>query len=231
MSEACPRNLADLLRACGENPRADNLWESFRQRVLPLILTYVMRSIHHGESVSDRASVVQDLAQEVCLRLVQHRANALRTFRGDTDMAVFAFLAKTAMTVVTDHYRAAGCLKRHTTLVPHDADAADAPRAVVANEAAILAMVDLERSLGNVIDRHADRNLLLLKLYYLEGFTAEELAEHPAFHLSASGIEKALQRLKQQLQSASRTVDVTGVRDSRTQCAQAPDSKISKRTP
>jgi DNA-directed RNA polymerase specialized sigma24 family protein len=48
--------------------------------------------------------------------------------------------------------------------------------------------------------KNAARNILILKLHLIEGFSAEEIAEYPGFNLTASGIRMVVLRLKARLQ-------------------------------
>lgn len=199
---------ADLLRECGKKLTDSALWESFHQRFQNLIFLYILRSIRARRLEDKITDVVTDLAQDVYLRLIQHDGRILRSFRGTTDFSVMAFLARISVSVVSDHYRRENAVKRKAQLVSideeretlEDASQRDYSDFDVNSLASILSWLDVERVLeGDPDQRNAGRNLLIFKLHYIDGFTAAEIANFPAFALTASGIETILARIRKRL--------------------------------
>ena len=93
---------ADLLRECGVKLTDRALWSTFQERFQGLIFLYLLRALRYRSIQEDAAGIVPDLAQEVYVKLVQHDGRILRSFRGDTEFSVMAFLAKISATVVQD---------------------------------------------------------------------------------------------------------------------------------
>lgn len=182
---------ADLLRSCGRRLDDAALWREFEGRFQRRIFLYLLRACRLS-SGDDRgiADLLPDLAQDVYVRLVRNEGRALRSFRGDTDFAAFAFLASIATRVVCDHFRHDAAMKRTAHIIPFE-DARDARVGRTPED--VLPMVDLERTLARDRSRkHSARDALIFKLHYVEGCTAREIAAFPGFGLTVRGVEAVL---------------------------------------
>ena len=195
---------ADLLRQCGQKLTDRALWEMFQDRFQRLIFMYLYRALKYHSKSDDVIEVVNDLGQEVYLRLVQQNARLLRHFRGDTDLSVAALLGRVCMSVVSDTLRREGALRRTSNVISinavkeiietsrHDRDEL--------NIGAILSWIDVERMVAADPDqKNAQRNTLIFKLYYMDGMTTEEIASYPGFDLTESGVEAVLVRLRKRI--------------------------------
>jgi len=199
---------SDLLRECGQRLTDIDLWNEFQKRFQRRIFLYLLRACRVSRGQQDEVrEVVLDLAQEVYVRLVQNDGRILRSFRGQTEFAVKAFLARVATSVVADHFRYQMAEKRQAQVI-----SIDHAREVVENSrvtggdldekaiGAVLSWIDIDRVLRSDEDRrNAARNFLIFKLHYIDGFTSAELSEFPGFALSVSGIEAVLNRIRKRL--------------------------------
>ncbi len=198
----------DLLRECGRRLTDPDIWEEFQRRFQRRIFLYLLRACRISTGRQDGIrEVILDLAQEVYVRLVQNDGRILQSFRGKSEFAVKAFLARIAASVVVDHFRYQMAEKRQAQVISIDhakemiensrVDGADLDSKSVG---ALLSWIDVERVLQSDDDRkNAARNLLIFKLHYIDGFTAPELAAFPVFSLSVSGIEAVLNRMRRKL--------------------------------
>src|SRR5262245_18235899 len=109
---------ADLVRECGEKLTDRALWNEFQERFRGLIFLYLIRALRFRGLQTEIEGVVQDLAQEVYVRLVQHDGRILRSFRGATEFSVMAFLAKISSSVVHDYLRQCQSAGRKGELIP-----------------------------------------------------------------------------------------------------------------
>src|SRR5262249_4154357 len=201
---------ADLVRECGEKLTDRELWRQFQERFQGLIFTYVMRSIRLHQIQEDVADVVSDLTQEVYLRLVQNDGRVLRSFKGETEFSVRAFLARVSSTVVQDHQRRAARDKRSADVIPIDyakavelshKKSAEAPEFDSSQLSSILSWIDVERVVeGDPDQKNARRNALIFKLHYINGFESGEIAGFPGFELTPSGVQAILARLRKRIQ-------------------------------
>jgi RNA polymerase sigma factor (sigma-70 family) len=200
----------DLVRECGGKLTDRALWGEFQERFQGLIFLYVMRSLRLRLAKEDVADIVPDLAQEVYLKLVQHDGRALRSFKGVTEFAVRAFLAKISATVVQDYQRRIARDKRNAQIIPIDhakaaelnrKKSADAPEFDTRLLSSILSWIDMERVVeGEPDQKNARRNALIFQLHYINGFESEEIARFPGFELTDSGVQTILARLRKRIQ-------------------------------
>ena len=201
---------ADLLRECGEKLTNRALWTKFQQRFQGLIFLYLLRTLGLKGINDDTGDIVPDLAQEVYLKLVQHNGRILRSFRGATEFSVMAFLARISETVAQDYHRQVSTDKRgRGQVVPIDiARAGEAGgKGSESSEfdtnalGAILSWIDVQRIVEGDPDRkNAQRNALIFKLHYIDGFESGEIARFPGFELTKSGVETILARLRKRIQ-------------------------------
>jgi RNA polymerase sigma factor (sigma-70 family) len=201
---------ADLVRACGEKLTDRALWTQFQERFQGLIFLYLMRSLSIWRIHEDATGIVPDLAQEMYLRLVQHDGRILRSFRGSTEFSVKAFLARIASSVATDYRRRTGSRRRKGEVIPIESaeaaeqtgrPSADSPEFDSTRLSSILAWIDIERIVDGETDRkNAQRNALIFKLHYIDGFGSDEISRFPGFDLTRSGVETILTRLRKRIQ-------------------------------
>ena len=200
---------ADLLRECGLKLTNRALWAKFQERFQGLIFLYLLRALRYRSIRDDAQGIVPDLTQEVYLKLVQHDGRILRSFRGETEFSVMAFLAKISASVVQDHQRHSAREKRQGQVVSIDAvkaefDGSGAPESPEFDSnalGAILSWIDIERIVEADPDhKNARRNALIFKLHYVDGFSSAEIAQFPGFDLTQSGVETVLARLRKRIQ-------------------------------
>jgi RNA polymerase sigma factor (sigma-70 family) len=143
-----------------------------------------------------------DWVQEVFTKLVQNDGRIIRSFRGSTELSVFAFLGSIALSVVADHLRSQRALRRRAQVVPLDQlHEAGAPHVDTETKvSALLDLIDVEKALREDEDgKNPERDLLIFKLHFVEGLSAREIASMPALKLSTSGLEKVLSRVRNRL--------------------------------
>jgi DNA-directed RNA polymerase specialized sigma24 family protein len=186
---------ADLLRQCGEHLGDRALWAAFVKRFQPAIAKYLRRAIALRGGTGGRTELIHDLAQEVYLRLVRNSGTPLRGFRGTNEFSVKAFLARVCWRVVSDYFRQ----HEGITQCGPDADAAQLPGKGI-DVLAILRWIDVKRIVESDPDRpNTDRNALIFKLHYIDGFLAKEIASFPGFSLTESGVTTILTRLRRKI--------------------------------
>jgi RNA polymerase sigma factor (sigma-70 family) len=196
---------ADLLRLCGQRLTDPALWKEFQRRFHKTVLTFVMRGMSNAFR-DDRLEEVCDIAQDVYLRMLDNDGRMLRSFKGDTDFSVKAFLSRVAVNVVFDHYRRNNAEKRRPAEVISIEDARQQGRdfageAVELDIASILSWIDVERLMDSESDRrNAARNVLIFKLHHVDGFSVQEIAGFPGFGLKETAIRDALAKMRAHLQ-------------------------------
>ncbi len=188
----------DLAQACAHSADAAE-WEEFLRLCAPLASLVALRVSRMWVSVPSPATV-DDIVQEVFLKLCDQERRILRDFEPRGEDSFLGLLRIVSASVANDYYRRLYSAKRGgkvvtTTLVEDAAPSA----AVNARQSAELQrsvlFAQLDQKLRSVPEVIGERDRALFWLYYLQGFTAEEIARHPAAGLTAKGVESALRRV------------------------------------
>jgi RNA polymerase sigma-70 factor (ECF subfamily) len=146
-----------------------------------------------------RAELVEDLTQEVFLKLCKNRFAILRQVEGQPDEMILAFLRVTVANLVHDHFRAERSAKRFPSggfLTP---DALDTwlgeTRTMNATEHELL-LGEIDRVLTRKLaGASAGRDRRVFWFHHRHGMTAKAIASIPAIGLSEKGVESVLFRL------------------------------------
>lgn len=199
----------ELVRRCGGELKNRELWAEFQRRYQKRIFLYLLRSCHaSGEESRVIQDNLSDLAQEVYMRLLRNGGRLMQLFRRDSDLAVRAFLARVATAVVSDHYRYQSAEKRKAKVISIDQARETIeslrPQGTGTEQVdSLLSWIDVKRQLDASENRgNVARDLLIFKLYCVDGFTAEELAAFPGFRLGTAGVEAAVNRIRVRLREA-----------------------------
>ena len=188
----------ELARNCARS--ADTaVWGEFLDRCAPVAALVAARvaRIWHGRST---ASVVDDIVQEVFLKLCEQERRVLRDFKPRGEDSFFALLRVVTASVANDYFRRQHSEKRGGKVVTMVLDEESSSVVPVAPEKdseiqrAVL-FSELDHKLRSATGTTAERDRTIFWLYYLQGLTADEIAGLPASGLSAKGVESALRRI------------------------------------
>ena len=193
----------ELLRHCAKNLRNRELWEAFYSRYRRKILLYLLRAFRMFGGNSDEFNrYADDWLQEVFTKLVQKEGRVIGSFRGETEVSVYAFLAAIALSVVADQLRSQKALRRRAQVVSLDqVQSFELPHMDGETKvSALLEVIDIGKALrANDKSKNPERDLLIFQLHFVEGLTAREIASIPSLKLTTSGLEKVLNRVKSRL--------------------------------
>jgi RNA polymerase sigma-70 factor (ECF subfamily) len=151
--------------------------------------------------VSDPSrATVDDIVQEVLLKLCEQERRILRDFEPRGEDSFFGLLRIVTASVANDYFRRIYSTKRGGKVVVMpllDEQALrgqDGARPMAKmHQSALLA--ELDQKLRLAPKEIGERDRALFWLYYLQGYTAEEIARIPGVGLSAKGVESALRRV------------------------------------
>jgi RNA polymerase sigma-70 factor, ECF subfamily len=186
----------ELARACAHS--ADTAeWGEFLGRCAPVAALVAARVARIWQGTASSA-VVDDIVQEVFVKLCEQERRILREFKPKGDDSFLALLRVITASVANDYFRRQYSEKRGgkvvTMLLDEEPSSMvathndqDAQRAVLFNE--------LDRKLRSASGATAESDRALFWLYYLQGLTADEIASLPGSELSAKGVESALRRV------------------------------------
>jgi RNA polymerase sigma-70 factor (ECF subfamily) len=188
----------DLARLCARSPDAAE-WEEFVRRSMPMASLMALRVSRMWVSDPSPATV-DDIVQEVFLKLCEQERRILRDFEPRGEDSFFGLLRIVSASVANDYFRRLYSTKRGgkvvTMALADDETQAplDAARPAQRIEQNAL-LAQLDERLRSAPDSIGERDRVLFWLYYLQGFTAEEIACMPATGLTAKGVESALRRV------------------------------------
>jgi RNA polymerase sigma-70 factor (ECF subfamily) len=176
----------ELLRICLSEPRSP-AWEVFVRRFHPVIVNSVTRISRNYGLIS--TAVIEDLVQEVYVRICDNRCRVLREFRGFTAEALFPFLKVVSTNVARDRCKALLSVKSGGGKVVPMMDEVSSPESEAGDEAAHLEVLvsEIDRILSRAMeDTHARRDKDIFWLYYRQGWSSRDISMIPAVGLTQS---------------------------------------------
>lgn len=188
----------ELAKACAHSADAAE-WQEFVSRCMPLASLVALRVSRMW--VGDPSPVtVDDIVQEVFLKLCEQERRILRDFEPRGEDSFFGLLRIVTGSVANDYFRRFYSVKRGGKVVtmPLLEDEGQVPLdsgrpATRIQQAALLEQLDQKlRAAPDVI---SERDRVIFWLYYRQGYTADEIARLPATALTAKGVESALRRV------------------------------------
>lgn len=207
----------ELMRSCIASD-AGEAWDEFASRYhrficLAVLRAYCQRGGRRTRSVD--VEVINDLVQDVYLKLFEGTRGALKGFRGANDAAVFVYIGRVAISVVVDHVRRNGARKRGSDLcslddaIPGDdgheltlGDCIAAPGPTPEQEALGAILRDeVEAILGRVLrGRNAARDREIADTFIFEGCSPSEIAERVG-GIRESGVKSSIRRTSTRLRN------------------------------
>jgi RNA polymerase sigma-70 factor (ECF subfamily) len=203
----------DLAKLCAHSAEVPE-WEELVVRCSPLAIIVAKRIARLW--VSDPGpAIVDDIVQEVFLKLCEHDRRILRGFEPRGEDSFFGLLRLVTASVTNDYFRRQYSTKRGgkvLTMPLLDGDATIAPQTATQpsqmQHSALLEQLD--RKLLSAPKVIGPRDRALFWLYYRQGFTAEEISRLPASGLTAKGVESALRRVTNWLRGQIEGSDIPG---------------------
>src|SRR5580658_10706243 len=186
----------ELAQACAHSADAAE-WEEFLCRTTPLA-SLVAARIARLWMNAPSATLVDDIVQEVFLKLCEQQRRILREFEPRGDDSFLGLLRMVAASVANDYFRRLYSAKRGgkvvtMSLVDEAVEPHGARPAARMQQSALLAQLD--EKLRSAPETIGERDRALFWLYYLQGYTAEEIARLSGAGLTAKGVESALRRV------------------------------------
>jgi RNA polymerase sigma factor (sigma-70 family) len=201
----------------------DPLWQEFVSRFGNRIRLVVLRSFETEQTRSptlDAGSArdsVEDLTQEVFVRLLEGERRALGRFRGRTDHSIYTYLSAIAVNLVRDHFKKLRAVKRprgttsssNSILSEPKETALDYGQSLIGDGSGperFVASHELREAISTVLaetsrDGTTARDRLVFRLFFIEGLTVDEIARNRMIGLSQSGVEKCIRRMRNALKN------------------------------
>jgi RNA polymerase sigma-70 factor (ECF subfamily) len=189
----------ELIRCCAESDDGA-AWEEFVARFQrPISLSIKRTACQWGKNP---AQFVDDLLQEIYLKLCGDKCRALREFaRQHSDEVVLGYIKMIAINLTHDYFKSLHSQKRgagETDQLHEDFDPAAQSASFGGPEA-----MDREVFLKQVDDQlqncaagsNQERDCLIFWFYYLQGMSAKAIAALATIKLTAKGVEAVIFRL------------------------------------
>jgi len=189
----------ELIRACAES-NDGAAWEEFVARFQRPISLSIQRTA--CKWAKDPAHFVDDLLQEVYLKLCEDKCRALLEFaRQHSDDVVLGYIKTIAINLTHDHFKSLHSQKRgagETHQLHEDFNPAAHSASFGGPEA-----MDRDLFLNEVNDQlqncaagsNQERDCLIFWFYYLQGMSAKAIAALATIKLTAKGVEAVIFRL------------------------------------
>jgi RNA polymerase sigma-70 factor (ECF subfamily) len=188
----------ELAKACAHSTEAAE-WGEFLQRCVPMATMVAARAARLWLGTAT-PSIVDDIVQEVFLKLCEQERRILRDFMPRGEDSFLGLLRVVSASVANDYFRRQRSEKRGGKVVTLGLDDSSSPisdptREEAAEMQRAVLFSELDRLLRSARSPTSDRDRTLFWFYYLQGLTAEEIAALPSSELSAKGVESALRRV------------------------------------
>lgn len=189
----------ELVRACAQSSNAGE-WAEFLGRCAPVAALVAIRVARMWQGGSVAPSTVDDIVQEVFVKLCEHERRILQDFRPRGEDSFLALLRVITASVANDYFRRSFSEKRGGKAVTTAFDEEPLIGGPIspARESEVQRVVlfsEIDSKLNRAPGATAARDRILFWLYYLQGLTAEEIAALPGWELTAKGVESALRRI------------------------------------
>lgn len=187
----------ELLRACADPENAE-AWQELVRRFNPLITVTVWRvASRYG---AGKNPIIEDLVQETYTKICHKNFHLLRTFTSNHANACYGMIKIIARNVAIDHFRKPypdDPVGPHVEPIDGETPHVDL-RSTAMNELDRQIVLQQIEKVENILEKHcSQRDQDIFWLYYLQGFSAREIAELPNFKpLTIKGVESILYRLK-----------------------------------
>lgn len=188
--ELSPR---ELFRRCARVPPDESAWRELFRRYRAPIFTGIAKVL--GSSGEQHHRLFEEARQEFYVRLLANDCRALLAFRGDTEGEASYYLHRIAVNV------ALNVVKKNPKNKVDNIDDPDVRAPLVPGPGgSVLTRIDLEACLQQEMHgRNKARNILIFKLFALEGLKPSEIAEIASFHMSGHAVEIQISRTRKKL--------------------------------
>jgi RNA polymerase sigma factor (sigma-70 family) len=204
-----------LVRLCADEPSNRDAWLEFHSRFNQRISLVILRECKKRGLMSkspESGELVQDLIQDVYLKLVEKDCKALKQFKGTSNNAIYLYLGTICRHVVINHILRATAQKRpqiqtsiDTPLPGTHSDSAftlkDVLELPVDNADQEDQIEHLKKKIDMILDstvkgRNSERDKIIFKLYIYEEMTPEEISVYFTFNISSKSVSNIISMLK-----------------------------------
>ena len=211
LSEISHRDLLELLAKDSNNQAAIKEFIARYDRFIRGVIFKTLNQKDHGVRYINTPRGLEDLVNDVYIRLLRNDCRALTQFNGQYDNSIFSYLRSISANIARNHIRDSQ-RERYYKQTPFFSDdderSADEYLELLASAAQrydcdfskaesktleLVIRTKLQRMFNQTL---VDRNFLIFKLHCLHGYKFNELANIKALGLNQNGISTTVSRIK-----------------------------------
>jgi RNA polymerase sigma-70 factor, ECF subfamily len=183
-------SIRDLLHVCLSSDEQEH-WGEFVRRTKPLIASVIINTVRRWKTPAP--SLVDDLIQEMYLKLFANDKKALRAIKNEYENTIFGYLKVIASNVVRDHFRQQ--VNKADEIELSDAVLPPGPQ-----DRERLEFLHKKEEIKGVLETLSasetyHRDVAIFWLFYEQGYTAKEISLLPAIGLTVKGVEAVMFRM------------------------------------
>ena len=204
---------AELVSACAQDRQDFDLWAEFLRRYGGKIKQFIDGTCRRSRSFDSSSShwesgglEMRDLFQSTIVRLIENECALMRKFRGVTDVEWLAYLAVITRSVVRNSLlrdrrlrrrdlAGAGALRYLGSRRPAPIENASIGEQIECRLLAKEVIYLCERAIRTRAGKHADRDLSIFHLHFVQDLSINKIAKYRGVHLSRKGVQKVINRL------------------------------------
>ena len=204
----------DLVALCAREPWNRKAWLEFYDRFDDRIRLVIYRECK-AMGVPNRdvqfQDTVEDLVQDVYMKLLANNCKALKDFIGASENSVYTYLGIIARNEVRNYFTKINAQKRPTVersiddlLNISEKGGKIRTKNITRSPYADLEVEFLKEEIENILDRivtgsSKHRNKLIIKLNIYQGLSAEQIASQLPYDLSSKTVSNLITKIKQKL--------------------------------
>lgn len=203
---ASERTINELAQLCAYSTDEHD-WAAFLDAIRPLTYTVAGRIVRMWTGTAT-PHLVEDICQELYLKLCEQERRILRSFEPRGDDSFLGLLRLVTTSVGNDYFRRQSSAKRGGQHVVAQLEEEHASQHHSTDQLhRILLFQQLDERLTKYPELVSERDRNLFWLYYRHGYTADEISRLLNGELTPKGVESALRRMAQWLKSELHTDD------------------------
>lgn len=211
----------DLIKACAKSADNQKAWLEFIRRFdhhikLSVIRAYRYLIINNLGKEKILKEEIRDLVQEVYIKLVKNNCKLLKNLKPEYNDSIYAYLSLTCASVVKDHFKKLGRLKRKSSMECNNGgiDITNEGKLIKKRvssfissnvEEKVIAKDILEKAENYYSIFHPKRNnekrKLIFQLYFMEGLSIKDISRIKGLNVSLANANKIVWKMKREIRN------------------------------
>lgn len=202
---------AALIRELVQDPHSELAWARFIREYESHIRLAALRAARAEQGKANWSEagplreLVEDITQEVFMRLISNKRRALAAFEGRHELSLRSYLGAITKNVVRDHFKSLRRQKRPSDRVhfrkADSEELMDIDQVLVSDEPGLDQAVLSAELVEHLEQSEGDntRDQVLFRLYFVEGLSMREISEVDGLKMTERAVESGLRRIRDEL--------------------------------